>query len=378
MTALEYKEDWEEAQKRLDAWWQCALIDRACVQVYAPRRIVPIGAEEEPVPSPEWPLTPPPGVRLGAAPTPELWRQWTDVERVLARAERSMRRTFYGGEAFPLFYGNLGPDAFSAFLGSRMTLAETTTWTDPILESWRAADSLRLDRDNFWYKLQLQFMRESMARGHGRWVTGFPDTHTGGDALASLRGREQLCLDLYDDPESVLAAMRRLTPIGREVYDAYMDILQPARYGSTSGWLPTWGPGRCNVLQCDFIALISPAAWERFFADWFLEELSWFDRAIFHVDGPPSLPHLDYLLHLDQLQAIQWVAGAGALPMSQWIPLLKRIQAAGKAIHVSVEPCEVEIMLRELSGRGLLLHTAVRSEDEARDLIAKVSRWTHD
>lgn len=378
MATLEFKEDWEEAQRHLDAWWQCALIDRACIQVYAPRRGALASIDEEPFPSPEWPLTAPPGVRLGVAPTPELWRQWTDVEFVIARAERSIRCTFYGAEAFPVFWGNLGPDAFSAFLGSRLTLAETTTWTDPLIDTWRAVDSLQLDRENFWFRLQLQYMRQSMMRGHGRWFTGFPDTHTGGDALASLRGREQLCLDLYDHPEEVLGAMQRLTAIGREVYDVYFDILQPLRYGSTSGWLPTWGPGRCNVLQCDLIALISPAAWERFFVEWFLEELSWFDRVIFHLDGPPSLPHLDYLLALDKLKAIQWVAGDGALPMSQWIPLLKRIQAAGKAIHVSVEPWEVETMLRELSSRGLLMQTRVDSEEEARDLVAKVAQWTHD
>ncbi len=51
---------------------------------------------------------------------------------------------------------------------------------------------------------------------------------------------------------------------------------------------------------------------------------------------------------------------------------------AGKAVHVSVEPWEVELMMRELSSRGLLMQTRVDSEEEARDLIVKVAQWTHD
>ena len=31
-----YKEDWQTAQERLQAWWDREIIDRACIQVTAP------------------------------------------------------------------------------------------------------------------------------------------------------------------------------------------------------------------------------------------------------------------------------------------------------------------------------------------------------
>ena len=68
--------------------------------------------------------------------------------------------------------------------------------------------------------------------------------------------------------------------------------------------------------------------------------------------------------------------GAGAPPASEWIPLLQRIQAGGKLVQVYCEPWEVEILLRELAPEGLLITTSTPSEEEARDLLKNVARWT--
>lgn len=42
--------------------------------------------------------------------------------------------------------------------------------------------------------------------------------------------------------------------------------------------------------------------------------------------------HVDALLALPKLDGIQWIPGAGAPPVSEWIPLLEHIQAAGKLV----------------------------------------------
>ncbi len=62
--------------------------------------------------------------------------------------------------------------------------------------------------------------------------------------------------------------------------------------------------------------------------------------------------------------------------MTRWIPLLKRIQAAGKSLHLSVWPHEIQLLLEELRPEGLMLSTRVNSEAEARDLLEKVAEWT--
>jgi len=62
--------------------------------------------------------------------------------------------------------------------------------------------------------------------------------------------------------------------------------------------------------------------------------------------------------------------------MTRWIPLLKRIQAAGKSLHLSVWPHEIQTILEELKPEGLMLNTRVNSEAEAHDLLEKVDQWT--
>ena len=97
---------------------------------------------------------------------------------------------------------------------------------------------------------------------------------------------------------------------------------------------------------------------------------------IFHLDGPSAIPHLDSLLDLPRLNGIQWVPGDGKVPMHQWLPLLRRIQARGKSLVLFCEPYEVEKLISGLEPEGLLLSTTCDSEEEARELLAQAPKWT--
>jgi hypothetical protein len=351
-----YKQDWEEAQQRIMAWWQGEVIDRPCLQITAPR-VEAWDAESKTLPEPA-----------------SLDERWTNVDYVLRSAADHIRRTFWGGEAFPLFHPNLGPDAFAAFFGGELRFVDPwTSWVPPMIADWETAPDLVIREDNPWWQLQFQLVRKSMAQGEGKWITGIPDTHSGADALAALRGRNQLCLDLYDQPERVKEAMDRMVEAVLQVYEVYYDLVDPEANGSTSGWLAAWWPGRAHVVQSDYIALVSSKMVEEFFLDSIIAEAKWMDRAIFHLDGPDAVRHLDLLLGIPEIQAIQWVPGAGALPMTRWIPLLKRIQAAGRSLHLWVWAHEVLILLEELKPEGLMLSTNVGSEAEARDLLARLA-----
>ena len=156
----------------------------------------------------------------------------------------------------------------------------------------------------------------------------------------------------------------------------FFPAVECQKFGSSSGWLPTWSTGRANVIQCDFIALISPEMFERHFLHELVVQARWLDRTIYHLDGPDCIRHLDLLLTIPEIRAIQWVPGAGAPPMPHWIPLLKRIQAAGRGLHLLTEPEHVETLLRELSPKGLMVQTSVESEEEAREMVRQVGKWT--
>ena len=355
---MEFKLDWEQAQKRMLAWWEQEILDRPCLQVSAPRP----GQEQ---------------VLLDAAIRPQwmsLERWWTDTDAALERGERRLQATYFAGEAFPLFNPNLGPDLFSAFLGAEVRLQdEDTNWVEPLITDWATAPELRLHRDSYWYKLQLRLLRQAQEAGRGRWITGLPDTHAGGDAFSALRGRKNACLDLYDHPDEVRRALSQIDVAMKQVYDDYLSILEPERWGSSSGWLPAWYSGKANALQCDFIALVSPAHMREFILPSIIAEARCLDRGIFHLDGPGSMRHLDALLETPEIHAIQWVYGAGNEPATRWVPLMRRIQAAGKSVWVSATPEEVETLYTYLRPEGLMVNTWASSAQEADDLVALVA-----
>ncbi|MGQ9552637.1 MAG: hypothetical protein ACUVWR_00850 [Anaerolineae bacterium] len=356
---MEYKRDWEQAQGRYIAWWQGQVLDRRCLAVTAPRDGM---AEERSRASAR-----PPGVSL------EKW--WLDLDYVLERTATQIRCTYWGGEAFPVFWANLGPDAFAAYLGADLRLVnDETTWAEPNVDDWKRLPPLTINGEGRWWQLQTRLLEMAQEAGRGRWITGLPDTHGSGDALVALRGASRLCLDLYDAPEEVRRRLDEVTLATIEAYCYYYQVVEPDKYGSSAGWLPAWHRGRANAVQCDFIALISPAMMRRFRLPALVAEAKQSDAVVFHLDGPDALVHLDALLETPEITAIQWQPGVAKYPMTDWIPLLRRIQAAGKPIWIGVGPQEVPTLLCELQPEGLMIHTHAASEAEARHLLSLASK----
>jgi len=353
---LEFKPDWPQARRRLAAWWDREVLGRAALQVTAPRE----GARHAPPPEPA-----------------SLLQRWTDPEYAIQAAEARMAATFYGGEAFPLYWPNLGPDVFAAYLGCPLAFGERTSWSVPIVQSWDQ-HALRLDPGNRWWRLTLEMTRLAVERCGGRYLVGLTDLHGGLDGLAALRDPQQLCLDLYDCPEAVDRAVQAVIPLWYEIYEGPYRIIRAADPDhGTSTWLPVWSPGRCYPVSCDFAALLSPAMFRRFALPHLRAEAAWLDHALYHLDGPDALRHLAALFEVPQVRAIQWVPGAGQGPsMLKWVPLLRRIQAAGRGLHLSVPAEEVLPLLEALAPEGLLLNTSCRSEEEARALLRAAERAT--
>lgn len=350
---MRYKEDWDRALERHKAWWEREIIDRVCISVTAPR--------EEPS-FPEPPAT--------------LTKKWTDIEYVLTCAEERIKCTYFGGDALPLFLPNLGPDVFSAFFGCPLTFAENTSWVSPIIRDWdEDIPKVRFDEGNHWWKLAKALTAAAVEWGRDKFFVELIDMHTGGDAISAMRGPQNLCMDLVERPDKVKELMERIKPITYHVYEELYGIIQTKMQGSST-WLQVWSPGRTNALQCDFIIMISPEMFREFFLEDLWEQAQWLDHSIYHLDGPGAIRHLDLLLDIPELDAIQWVPGAGAPPMSQWIPLLKRIQKANKGVHISVDPGEIEIILNELSPRGLFIQTYANTVEEADRIVALAAKMS--
>ena len=141
-------------------------------------------------------------------------------------------------------------------------------------------------------------------------------------------------------------------------------------------WMGIWSLTPAIDLQCDFSCMISPAMFDDLFLPALREQTERVDRTIYHLDGPDAVRHLDSLLSLPRLTGIQWVPGAGAPPMSDWVDLLRKILDAGKLLYITCAANEVEFLLDRLPHPGLLLETACGSREEADELVRNVARWS--
>jgi 5-methyltetrahydrofolate--homocysteine methyltransferase len=144
-----YKDDWDEVKHRLLAWWDCEVVDRAVVQVTAPR--------DHPLPA-----TRPPEADVEQA--------RIDPDVVIAQNEYRFARTWFGGEAFPNVFINLGPGIAGTYLGGDAVIDESTVWYPRSHDSVDEIPDLAFDRDSRWWRITEDLTRESARRGEGEVV----------------------------------------------------------------------------------------------------------------------------------------------------------------------------------------------------------------
>jgi hypothetical protein len=305
---------------------------------------------------------------------------WTNVDYVMAATERALAGTHYAGDALPVFCPWLGPDQFAAWLGAEMELKprQNTSWCKPFVQDWAEHSQLRIDPENRWWRLYLQLLRESVRVGAGKWVTGYPDLHTGIDALSAIRGPEDLATDLVNQPDAIHRAMRQMTDLWKFVVDTVSEIVLPAGQG-TSNWTMGWSNERfLCVGQNDFSCMISPEMFETFCAQDNVECCAHADHTLYHLDGPGAVRHVPLLLQWERLDCIQWIQGAGNPLPSQWLDLLRRIQAGGKSIQLYYGgdhggnadlKQELDILCGTLDPSRLFIWATVDSAQTADDIV---------
>ena len=95
--------------------------------------------------------------------------------------------------------------------------------------------------------------------------------------------------------------------------------------------------------------MISPQHFRQFAWPSLEYEMSCLDHAVYHMDGPGQIRHLDDLLRLPHLHTIQWVPGAGQPQAAAWIDMLQKIQKAGKGVQVLVTVDELKAVYKQLA-----------------------------
>ena len=211
--------------------------------------------------------------------------------------------------------------------------------------------------------------------GRDLFYMGLTDFHSGGDWAAAMRGPERLALDLVEPPHQV----RRLLAVIEDAYPRIYDHFHrrpTARGQPVTSWPGIVSVRKWYVVSNDFSCMISREMFEEFFLPGIVEECRFLEASLYHLDGPGALHHLDRLLETPELDAVQWVCGAGNGRASDWLDVYRRCQAAGKALQIHIQPDEIETIVENLRPEGVWLQiTDVRNRREAQALIERVTPW---
>lgn len=352
--ALAYKPDAAEAQRRLRAYWQGEILDRACVSVQSPKE--------------------------GASPVKQslIVAQDFDLPRAIDRYEEWATDIFFGGETMPALMPNYGPDQWAGFLGADLALVPDmdTSWAHPWVRDWDEAPELTIDPANRWWKAILELSRLAARRCAGKFILSTIDTHSNLDCLSAMRGPALLCTDLIERPEAVVRALKQVDALYEPIYTEIYRAGRMDEFGSTS-WLEMWSEGRTQAVQCDFCCMISREHFRRFALPSLEYEMSCLDYAVYHMDGLGQIRHLDDLLSLPQLHTVQWVPGAGQAPAPAWIEMLQKIQNAGKAVQVLATVDELKAMYAKLAPEKTYYWVQnCTAESEARALLEWMRKHT--
>jgi hypothetical protein len=190
------------------------------------------------------------------------------------------------------------------------------------------------------------------------------------DALSGLRGHD-LLMDFIERPDWVHQKIREGNAAFLEMYESWWDLLRDPWGGSSIGVFGIWAPGRTVKLQCDMSCMISPEMFDEFVVPSLRDHCRAVDYAYYHLDGTTALQHLDSLLAMEEIDAIEWTPQSG-LPQAgapEWYELYRRIKAAGKSVHAfGVEPDEIKPLIRAVGPEGLCITTYAATETEARAL----------
>ena len=140
---------------------------------------------------------------------------------------------------------------------------------------------------------------------------------------AAWRDPLQLCYDMVDQPDQVKRLAELATQDFERIYDHFDRMLKDAGQLSVS-WMGIPSYGRMHIPSCDFSAMISPAFFQEFGLPILQREVKSMTHNIFHMDGKGVARHLEAILSVPEVHAVQWVQGVGKdYAIMQWVPFIK-------------------------------------------------------
>lgn len=354
-----WKPNWQETRDHFDAWWQ-----RRGLVLGAWGTGLPSDREHERI---DEPLAPP---------TPE-GRQ-TDAEYIARNIRYKMAHRAWPADILPSAWPHVGTLPLATYLGAVPRYAPTNVWYEPCMSDLIDHPPLKFDPDHPQCRQLETIVRKSVELARGNYFIGMPALLGGLDILAEIRGTGELMIDLIENVDAVHRRLSEIQDAYEVAFDRMYDLVKLEDGSMCFGYFMLWGRGRTGLCQCDSAALFSADMFGEFVVPSLRRQCAYLDHSMFHLDGSQCLIHLDHLLAIDDLDAIEYtpdpkVPGGGD---PHWYPLYRRILSANKSVWVAnLRKEQVLPLLDAIGGKGVYVSVNGLSEAEGEALAKAIEPY---
>ena len=306
----------------------------------------------------------------------DLNQRWFDPEWRAEYLNWYVAHSSLMADMLPVANTQLGPGSLAAILGGVFEGGEDTIWIHP---DPHYTDDIKFDPNHPNYLLHKDLLRACKKKAQGHYYVGMPDLMEGLDVLAAIKGTDKVLLDTVMQPEVLEHQMQQINDFYFQVFDELYDII---REGDEMAfcYFSSWAPGKMSKLQSDISTMISVDDYRRFVQPFIREQCQKIDYTLYHLDGVGAMHHLDALLEIKELNAIQWTPGVGE-PQGgspKWYDLYKKILAGGKSIMACwVTLDELRPLLDNIGGDGVHLEMDFHNEREVEQAMRIVDEYEH-
>lgn len=262
------------------------------------------------------------------------------------------------GDAFPLInMAAFGPGVLAGFCGAEMHNNVGAVWYFPKEKRPIEEISVKYDPDNIWAKRIKEIYRAGRERWKNEVLMSMPDLGSVQDVLATLLGNEEYMFAIFDAPEEVIRVQKEIRNAFMDAYKDLEDTLGTEHPGY-SDWSGLYSKKRSYIFQDDFAYMISQEMFEEFALGDIRKLKEKFPNVLYHLDGVGNLKHLDILLANTDIQAYQWVYGAGQPSARHWMKIYDKLHEWGKNMEIvgSVDDFDY---IAEKNPKGLFYHLLI-------------------
>ena len=380
---MKYKSNWEETKDKWRGYWKQANTGRPLMSIIARKPEIEDAYQEAKAEG----KTMYEAVCQGLDSTLPESLIYTSVEdkyqnpnRMVQRYRHFCETHEFLAESFPNINVDFGPGSMAGYLGSNIVFNEDTVWFEECVDDWNDFPKISFNPDNKWWKKHYQLVKDIERLVDGDFYIGMPDIMENIDVLASLRGAQNMIFDMIDNPDIVSERIKEVTQAYFDYYDRFFDLIYNEKdKGSAYTVFQIWGEGRTAKLQCDFSVMMSPDYFKDFIVESLRQQAKKLDCVLYHLDGPDSIKHLDAIMEIEEIDALQWTSGDHGPDgtFEEWYTIYDKARAAGKSIWVKVYSGgfddwikNVDRLVKRYGSHSLFFHFPEMSLKQAEKLLS--------